>query len=88
MKPDDFYREHLRGMTRRHFFGHSARGLGTLALASLLNPDLFAAAKKDQAAANPLVLQELGAAKIFFKLANLVLCRSLIFWRRHACTRR
>src|SRR2546422_2763269 len=35
----------LELMTRRHFFGRSARGLGTLALASLLNPALFAAAR-------------------------------------------
>ncbi len=33
-------------MTRRHFFGRTARGLGTIALASLLNPNLFAAGKK------------------------------------------
>ena len=29
--------------TRRHFFSRSATGIGTAALASLLNPDLFAA---------------------------------------------
>jgi len=45
------YSEHLQAMTRRHFFGRSARGLGTLALASLLNRDLFAASKKGSAAA-------------------------------------
>ena len=28
--------------TRRHFFHHSATGIGTAALASLLNEDLFA----------------------------------------------
>ncbi|MFP6604561.1 MAG: DUF1501 domain-containing protein, partial [Pirellulaceae bacterium] len=32
--------------TRRHFFGRSAAGIGTAALASLLNPDLFAAQDK------------------------------------------
>ena len=37
-------------MNRRHFFGRSARGLGTLALASLLNPNLFAAGKKTKLA--------------------------------------
>src|SRR6478672_1938056 len=31
-----------RMMTRRQFFGRSARGLGTVALASLLNDKLFA----------------------------------------------
>lgn len=32
--------------TRRHFFGRTATGLGTVALASLLNPDLFAEEKR------------------------------------------
>jgi hypothetical protein len=36
--------EHLQAMTRRHFFGRSALGLGTAALASLLPPRLAAAA--------------------------------------------
>ncbi len=42
--------EILRQMTRRHFFGNTARGIGGLALASLLRPDLFAAAKKANSA--------------------------------------
>ncbi len=29
--------------TRRHFFGRTAAGIGTVALSSLLNPNLFAA---------------------------------------------
>lgn len=33
-------------ITRRYFFGRGATGLGTAALASLLNPDLFAANEK------------------------------------------
>jgi hypothetical protein len=36
--------EILKLMTRRHFFGRSARGLGAVALASLLNGKLFARA--------------------------------------------
>jgi hypothetical protein len=36
------YRAHLDRLTRRHFFGRTARGLGTMALASLLNPQLWA----------------------------------------------
>src|ERR1043165_6788426 len=32
-----------RQMTRRHFFGRTSLGLGTVALASLLNENLFAA---------------------------------------------
>jgi hypothetical protein len=39
-------------LTRRHFFGRSAVGLGTAALASLLNPGLFAA-KPQAASSNP-----------------------------------
>ncbi len=35
--------EHARLITRRHFFGRTAAGIGGAALASLLNPDLFAA---------------------------------------------
>jgi hypothetical protein len=37
--------EHDLHLTRRHFFGRSATGIGTAALASLLNPQLFAAAQ-------------------------------------------
>ena len=36
-------REHQLLLTRRHFFGRSAVGIGTAALASLLNERLFAA---------------------------------------------
>ncbi|MGH7127170.1 MAG: DUF1501 domain-containing protein [Planctomycetaceae bacterium] len=35
--------EHALQMTRRYFFGKTAAGIGTAALASLLNPKLFAA---------------------------------------------
>src|SRR5437773_382556 len=34
--------DHALTLTRRQFFGRTATGLGTAALASLLNPDLFA----------------------------------------------
>ncbi len=40
MDPRSEY-QHL--LTRRHFFGRTATGLGTIGLASLLNPSLFAA---------------------------------------------
>ncbi len=40
MQPLD---ELARMETRRHFFGKAAAGIGTAALASLLNPSLFAA---------------------------------------------
>ena len=36
-------------LTRRHFFGRTATGIGTAALASLLNPELFAATAGDAA---------------------------------------
>ena len=37
------FRELEKLQTRRHFFGRAATGIGTAALASLLNPQLFAA---------------------------------------------
>src|SRR5262245_41774738 len=37
---------HQQLLTRRHFFGRTATGIGTAALASLLNPSLFAAPDK------------------------------------------
>ncbi len=39
----DLFREHQLLQTRRHFFGRSATGIGGAALASLMNPELFAA---------------------------------------------
>jgi hypothetical protein len=44
MNPSDLSPERLQSMTRRHFFGRSARGLGHVALASLLNRGLLARA--------------------------------------------
>src|SRR5262245_43873691 len=38
-------------LTRRHFFGRLSTGLGTAALASILKPDIFAAA--DAGGASP-----------------------------------
>src|SRR2546425_13061029 len=38
----DPHHEHGLLLTRRHFFGRAATGIGTVALASLLNPDLLA----------------------------------------------
>src|SRR5436190_18216563 len=40
---DELHRERLRSLTRRQFFGRSATGLGGVALAALLNENLFAA---------------------------------------------
>ncbi|MCP3692510.1 MAG: DUF1501 domain-containing protein, partial [Planctomycetaceae bacterium] len=34
--------------TRRHFFGRAAAGIGTAALSSLLNPELFSATSDSQ----------------------------------------
>ena len=36
--------EHLKRITRRHFFKQASYGIGSLALSSLLNETLFAAA--------------------------------------------
>lgn len=38
----DPIREHALGLTRRHFFGRLATGIGTAALGTLLNPSLLA----------------------------------------------
>ena len=46
-------RRTLHALTRRHFFGQCAWGIGGVALASLLNEKLFAA-RPETAAANPL----------------------------------
>src|ERR1041385_847339 len=42
----DPVREHSLLMTRRHFFGRTATGIGALALGSLLNPKLLSAAEE------------------------------------------
>jgi hypothetical protein len=42
------FREQALLMTRRHFFGRAATGIGVAALGSLLNPDLLAAAAGGQ----------------------------------------
>ncbi|MEQ8785416.1 MAG: DUF1501 domain-containing protein [Pirellulaceae bacterium] len=39
--------EHALQLTRRHFFGRTATGIGTAALASLLNPALLSAGESD-----------------------------------------
>ncbi len=46
---NEFYSHLATTMTRRHFFSRASLGLGTLALGSLLNPRLFAAADKSAA---------------------------------------
>src|SRR5436190_476011 len=51
MNPLDL--ETLKFVTRRKFFQQCGTGMGALALASLLNENLFAAAAKDLAAAKP-----------------------------------
>src|SRR5205085_8035602 len=38
----DLHDEYRQAMTRRHFFGLTSTGVGTAALASLLNQELFA----------------------------------------------
>jgi len=53
----DEQRRKLHAITRRHFFGKSAWGIGGLALASLLNENLFAAPKSDLLNFNPLAIK-------------------------------
>ena len=45
----EYHQQHLRALTRRQFLGRSATGIGAVALASLLNPRLFAAGKRSEA---------------------------------------
>ena len=60
--PSDIFQEaRLQNITRRHFFGRSSCGLGTLALASLLSPELFAATKRAQAGGGRASLLSQGA---------------------------
>src|SRR5512145_1280454 len=57
MKLDHFHHSRLEALTRRQFFGKSAAGLGSIALASLLRDNLFAGdaagAKANPLAARP-----------------------------------
>src|SRR5215813_441470 len=48
--------QRLKAITRRHFFRQTGGGIGTIALAALLNEKLFGATP-DSAAANPLSLK-------------------------------
>jgi hypothetical protein len=57
----DLLREHIQRETRRYFFGRMAAGLGTAALGSLLNPNLFAAESSAATPADP--MQSLGTLK-------------------------
>jgi uncharacterized protein DUF1501 len=50
---DQFHEQHLRFITRRHFFSKCATGVGGVALASLLNEKLFAS-DASLSGANPL----------------------------------
>jgi hypothetical protein len=50
MEPMDLERETRLLLTRRHFFGRAAAGIGGAALASLLDPRLFAGAQPSPAA--------------------------------------
>src|SRR6476660_8917421 len=43
----DPIREHELAVTRRQLFGRASKGIGVMALASLLNPQLFAADERD-----------------------------------------
>src|SRR5690349_2567099 len=43
----DPIQEHELSVTRRQLFGRASKGIGVMALASLLNPELFAAEQRD-----------------------------------------
>jgi hypothetical protein len=46
--------EHTLRLTRRHFFGRTATGIGTAALASLLNPGLLSGGESDSGRLRPI----------------------------------
>ncbi len=50
----DPVREYQQQLTRRHFFGKTATGIGSVGLASVLSPAIFAAPPADNPAAAPL----------------------------------
>ncbi len=66
---------HQQLLTRRHFFGRTATGIGTAALASLLNPSLFAAADKKipRGSARPGALDKLHFAPKAKRVIYLVM---------------
>ncbi len=49
-----YHEEHLKSVTRRHFFKSMGLGIGALGLTSILNPDLFKTACLAGDAANPM----------------------------------
>ena len=63
---------HQASMTRRQFFGKSALGLGTLALGSLLNPELLSASSLKQGISADSVLPHYApkAKRIIYLLQN------------------
>jgi hypothetical protein len=58
----DLNREHQLLQTRRQFFGRTANGIGSVALASLLNPNLFAATPDTSSLAQDAALKALHFA--------------------------
>jgi hypothetical protein len=65
-------RQHLRLLQRRTFLGQATRGLGSLALASLLNPSLLAGAKNDRwrGVIHPLHFKPRAKRVIFLSMAG------------------
>ncbi len=57
-------------MTRRAFLGHTSRGLGVLAFASLLNPSLLGAEEKWRGVVNPLHLVPKAKRVIWLSMAG------------------
>ncbi len=54
----NFHHEYLKYQTRRQFFRDCSVGLGTLGLASLLNPDLLASASGEKQSEDPLAAKK------------------------------
>jgi hypothetical protein len=65
--------EHALQLTRRQLLGRTATGIGTAALASLLNPQLFAAANVPRGASQPGALSKLHFAPKAKRVIYLVM---------------
>src|SRR5437773_1282968 len=73
MNPPSEFRQLLaQQQTRRAFLGRTAQGVGALALASLLNPALLAAARKDKwtGVVNPLHYPQKAKRVIWLSMAG------------------
>lgn len=73
------FADHALAETRRYFFGKSAAGIGTAALASLLNPQLFAETAVPNETTGPAVPKELATFGTLPQLHHLPKAKRVIW---------